>query len=386
MRILLSDSGSQWGGQEYRVLLEHIYLLDHGHQSWLFCNKGSALHVRALEFGIPEDTIVTLRLRYAWRLDVALRILFFCLYHRVDVIAVRGSRDGCLCSPSYLAGVPVIRFKHVQSKVRNITSYKSCSSHVIACSREIARDLVRAGMPEQKISVVDEGVCLDDYFPGTRPAYLATEFNCSEQDPVILNVGMLRVDKGQQYFVRAAIRILERHPNALFLIAGGRGADSTVERNLKNLIRHHGLSGRIRLLGYREDVAELTRFADIVVLSSLVEAQSRVVPQAFACGKPVVATRIGGIPDLVEHGVNGLLVSPASCSEIAAAIDSLLENPAFAQKLASNGYEFAKEKLSFKLMMDKIMSIYSGRHHSDDSLLPGGADEFGACVANEHPH
>ena len=230
---------------------------------------------------------------------------------------------------------------------------------MVATSAEIAQELSEKGIPQQRIVVIDEGVDLTEFSPGKKPKYLLREFGITEDVPVVMNIGMLRPDKGQLHFLNSIKHVLGKVPHAKIFIVGGKVDDGSINQRLNEYVAEHDLQDSVVLTGYRNDVAELTRLADIVILSSLVEAQSRIIPQAFATKRPVIATNVGGIPELVIHNQTGVLVPPANSSALAKAIIKMLENPAFSHELACNGYEFAKQNLCFITMMNKIVAMYS---------------------------
>ena len=110
--------------------------------------------------------------------------------------------------------------------------------------------------------------------------------------------------------------------------------------------------------GYREDISQVMAALDVVVVPSLYEAQTIVIPQAFAAGKPVIASRVGGIPELVRHEENGLLVQPAKDEELAAAMLRLLGEPVLRANLASAGLRLARCELSFDEKAELVLKSY----------------------------
>lgn len=345
-----------WGGQEYRTVLENVWLNQRGHEAWLACHPRSETFRHGRSLGAR---LVPLSFRKRWRIDVPVRLLAFHLRHGVDVIHCHGSRDSALAGLAYRCGAPVVRGRHVSGRIRSPHSYTRFASHVIAAAEMIRDQLVAAGVPADRVTVVGEGVDLEEFRPGLETEGLRAELGLGPADPVVLNVGMLRRDKGQATFLEAFVRLRREFPGLRFLVAGGSTGDASVERELRERITALGAADGFRLLGYRGDVARLLNLAQAVAVTSVgTEAQSRVVPQAFACRIAVVATRVGGLAERVRHGETGLLVPPADPEALADAIRRLLRDAPFRQRLAAAGHDLAQRELSFDGAMAATLEVY----------------------------
>jgi glycosyltransferase involved in cell wall biosynthesis len=149
--------------------------------------------------------------------------------------------------------------------------------------------------------------------------------------PLVLLVGRLSMPKTPDVFVRAAALVRARHPLARFVLVG----DGEKRESLQALIDDLGLHGSVTLLGLRSDVPELMSASDVVVHSSTHEGLPKTVLEAVAAGKPVVGTRVGGVPQVIDDGTTGLLVDPLDHSQLAAAIDRLLSDPGLGRRLAA---------------------------------------------------
>ena len=114
----------------------------------------------------------------------------------------------------------------------------------------------------------------------------------------------------------------------------------------------------VTITGYREDVSQVMAALDVVVVPSLHDAQTIVIPEAFAAGRPVIASRVGGIPELVTHEENGLLVEPADNDALAAAMLRLLADPVLRNDLASAGHRLARRELSFERKTELLLDSY----------------------------
>jgi glycosyltransferase involved in cell wall biosynthesis len=356
MNILHTESSMNWGGQEFRTVLETIYLNQHGHNAWLFCHSDSQIYRKGKLLGAQ---VIAIDLTRSWRVDIAVRILFFCLKNKVTIINSHGSKDSTLCLISFIFGIPLVRSRQITNPVKKILAYKYGCTHIMAAALAIKNGLVMAGIDKNKITVVGEGVDLEIFNPDLDSAYLRTEFAVAEKDRVVVNVGMIREDKGQIYFLEAARIILEHKNDIKFFLVGEGTGNKDIEKQLHALIKQYGIEKNFFITGYREDTAAFTHLADLVVVASIgTEAQSRVVPQAFATRKTVVSTDIGGLTELVKDEHNGLVIPPKDAAAMAAAILRLLGDERLKQVLENNAFELAVQHLSFDIMMNKTIELY----------------------------
>jgi len=345
-----------WGGQEYRTVLENLWLNAHGHAAWLACHPRSATWREGRRLGAR---LLALPFRKRWRLDVPLRLLALCWRHGVDVIHCHGSRDSALAGLAHTCGIPVVRSRHVSGPVRSPYSYMRHASHVIASAEVVRARLVASGVAPAHVSVIGEGVDLGAFRPGLGGAALRSELGLAADAQVVLNVGMLRRDKGQATLLEALGLLRRELPRLCVLVAGAPAGDTAIEPELRSRADALGLGDRFRLLGYRDDVPALMGVADVVaVTSTATEAQSRVVPQAFACGTPVVTSRLEGLQELVRDGETGLLFPPGDAVALAAALQRLLSDEPLRQALSAAGLDRARRTLAMDRAMAETLAVY----------------------------
>lgn len=358
MNILHTESSMNWGGQEYRTLLEHSYLNENGHASWIMCHPKSKLYIKARE--LHAENIIGLNLSSRFCLYAYFYILVFCLKNRIDVINSHSSKDSLACYLCYRFGFPLVRSRQITSLMKSVKSYQARCTHVLATAGVIKELLVKAGVDADRVSVIGEGVDFNEYNAAIDCQPIVSEFNIKSSDRVIVNIGMIRKDKGQEYYIKAAAEVLKKQPDAKFFLVGESVAGDQLECELKDLVFQYNMSERFIFTGYRNDVNQFIKLAELVVVSSIgVEAQSRIVPQAFATGKTVVSTSVGGLTELVQNGVNGLVVPPGDFIAMADAIEALLNDENKRDKLAGNARQLAENSLSFNTMMDKTLSLYA---------------------------
>jgi glycosyltransferase involved in cell wall biosynthesis len=209
------------------------------------------------------------------------------------------------------------------------------------------------GVDPAKIEVIGSAVDLEKFKPPRDRLKFRREIGVSDDTPLIGNVGMIRPDKGQLVLVEAAPFVLERHPDARFVIVGQGTGILKRGINVRNAIDRAELADKILMAGYRWDTPDAYAACDMIVIASLrTEASPIVLREAFASGRPVIATKVGDIPEIIEHRQNGLLIEPGDSQALAAAIMEFISDPKLAAHCATNGLRYASQHFSFDKMME----------------------------------
>lgn len=225
----------------------------------------------------------------------------------------------------------------------------------IAVSRANRERAVALGLaPPDRIRVIRSGIAIGDFTK--RPIDAAAKKRSLGLDPnrpLALMVACLKPQKCPLDFVRVAELVARRAPEAQFALAG----DGELRPEVEAAVAAAGLSDRLKLLGWRRDVAELLWSADALVLTSLWEGLPRVYPQAMAAGVPIVGTRVDGAAEAVADGVNGWLLAPRDVAGIADRLVELLTNPARARALGATGRERVAE-FDIALMLRQQEELY----------------------------
>lgn len=227
---------------------------------------------------------------------------------------------------------------------------------IITVSEEVAREVVRLRVATPaKVHVIPLGLELERFREILMGGgALRDELRVPTSAPLVGFVGRLVPIKGCGYFVDAAAQILRAVPKARFVIIG----DGPQRLALEAQVSRFGLKERVRFLGWRRDLEHLYPDLDVVVLSSVNEGTPVSVIEAMAAGRPVVATRVGGVPDVIEDGVNGLLVPPKDASALADAVVSLLREPARGQQLGSAARQAVYPRFSIVRLVQDIEALY----------------------------
>ena len=171
---------------------------------------------------------------------------------------------------------------------------------------------------------------------------------------MFITVAVLRQPKGIEFMIRAFASLCRRDPDARYLVVGS-GDD---RERLEALAGELGVSSQVIFAGMRDDIPELVAASDVFVLPTLTEALPTVLAEAAAIGKPIVASAVGGVPEMVEDGETGLLVPPADTEALAAACGRLLANPALRQRMGQAARSLAMDRFDLELHADRLCGLY----------------------------
>ena len=249
------------------------------------------------------------------------------------------------------------------------------SNTVIAVSQHTAEHMIsKEDAPPAKIQVVLNGIDFDRVKASGPDAgnRIRREFS-ADGAHLLLIVARLHPEKGHRYLFEALPHIRQQLGQPVRLLVAGTG---TFEAEYRERVRALGCEDMVSFLGFRTDVADLMQAADIVVLPSLAEAFGLVITEAIYLGTPVVATQVGGIPEIVEDGVDGLLVRPADSKALADAMVSLLQDPEKRRGMAGAGRERIQARFGFHDMVHSYESIYLQLQNGIENNA--GAHSFGS--------
>jgi len=359
VNILYVESSRSWGGQEYRTCLEINWLNAHGHQAWLICNPDSQVHSKASELG---TRLVTMPLRSRVDLACSWRLWRFCRRNKIELLKTYSSKGHWLCLPLYLCGIPLSRARCITDSIGTkgrAFVFKHGCSQIVADASVIKRHLVEEHcVNPAKIEVIGSAVDLEKFKPPRDRMKFRREIGVDDDTPLVGNVGMIRPDKGQLVLVEAARLVLEQRPDARFVIVGQGTGILKRGINVRNAIDQAGLADKIIMAGYRWDTPDVYAACDMIVIASLhTEASPIVLREAFASGRPLIATKVGDIPEIVQHRHNGLLLEPGDSRALADAIMEFVYDPELASRCAANALRYATEHFSFDKMMEAKLRV-----------------------------
>jgi glycosyltransferase involved in cell wall biosynthesis len=219
---------------------------------------------------------------------------------------------------------------------------------------------------------VHEGIDLEHVL--AAPAVNVHEaFWLPHHAPVIGNVAALVPHKGQRYLIDAAHLVVREVPDARFVILG----EGELREHLEKQVRDHHLEKHVLLPGFRMDVLGCLKGFDIFVMSSVTEGLGTSLLDAMACARPIVATTVGGIPEVVQDGETGLLVPPRNARAMASAIVALLKDPERRRRMGRAGLNRLRGRFTVERMVAETAQVYArvaGKPHAagtDGPPAPG---------------
>ena len=224
---------------------------------------------------------------------------------------------------------------------------------IVAISDRIRDVLLEDGLEPSRIQVVHSGID-PTRFNDAQPCDLRAAFGFSAATQIIVNVAHFADHKGQRYLVEAAPKILQACPETALLLVG----DGELRPALQALAAELGVAERVLFPGFRRDVPEILLGGDLYAMPSLLEGLGTSVLDALVCGLPVVAARAGGIPEMIRHGENGLLVPPKDADALAEALIRLLKDPAECERFARAGPETVAERYTVDHMVEGNLRVY----------------------------
>jgi glycosyltransferase involved in cell wall biosynthesis len=363
------DTARTWRGGQNQVLVTVMGLRALGHRTTLVAHPSGQLRERVHEGLdlIPLAPTNEMDLAAAWRLSRLLKRLKPEIVHAHDPHGVAMAALA-LSMSTELVKPPLVAARRVDFHLKgnSLSRWKYRQVDCFICvSEAIRKMLISDGVPAARTVVVNEGIDLDRV-DAAPPARLHEELWLPRHAPIIGNVAALVPHKGQRHLIDAASLVVRQVPDARFVIAGEGELHGALERQ----IRERRLEKHVILLGFRPDVLSLHKVFDVFVMSSVTEGLGTSLLDAMACGKPVVATRAGGIPEVVEDGLTGLLVPTRDPEEMAAAIVRLLNDAALRRRMGEAALLSVRERFSVERMVLDTLRVYQRvamhEHREDD--------------------
>lgn len=234
---------------------------------------------------------------------------------------------------------------------------RTLCNQIITVSNKTKGHYVDDGkLPKDRVKTIYNGIQISR-FQKRDSAQLTKKkqaLNLNPKHKIITTISVLREPKGVQYMVDAMTSILEKNPDVTYLLVG----DGAYGASLRDLISDRYLQDHIVMAGHRTDIPDMLAISDLFVLPSLGDALPTVLIEALASGTPTIATDVGGIPEIIEHNKNGLLVPPANAQMLTKACLQLLNNKEEASRLSNAGLEIAKERFSVEKQVELLGNIY----------------------------
>jgi glycosyltransferase involved in cell wall biosynthesis len=244
-----------------------------------------------------------------------------------------------------------IRPAEDQDALRRLTP---SMNHLIVVSNAIDRKVVDEGRFGAPRSLIYNGVDLERYDHQEPCCTLREEYGMDPDSPIVGVVGRLELEKGHPTLLQAWPQVLDAVPKAYLMIVGeGSRLDA-----LHDIARDQGVESHVVFTGRRDDIPAVTAAFDVAVLPSYREAQGLTILEAMALSRPVVASNVGGIPEMITDGVTGLLVPPHDPAELAGAIVRLLRDHQLADLIGRAGHDLVHDRFCVQLMVNAVQELY----------------------------
>ena len=367
--LSLVDSLGATGGGAERIAREIATRLDPGRFDSTLCisrfgTDGDDPLAETLVEALTASGVSVMRLNRTSRFDIGRWRTLLSRLRRDEVTILHAHKFGsnvwaALLGP--LADVPIViahehGWGYEGAPLRRILDRELVarrSDAFIAGSRlnlQKMLEVERIDPTQTRLEVVPNGIA------GHAPsgADVRGELGIPSSAPVVGLVGSLTPYKSLDVLIDATAQLVDEFPELKVVIAG----EGPERPFLEGRISDQGLVGTVRLLGTRHDIPDVIEALDVATLCSYSEASPLAVMEYMAAGRPVVATRVGGIPEMIEHGVHGLLVEPRNPEALAAAIGEILRLPDRGRELGAKGRERQRQQFSIEAMVQRVQALY----------------------------
>jgi len=373
------DTARTWRGGQNQVLLTVNGLRSAGHRAALVAHPDGELRRRAAEGLelIPLAPRGEVDLSAGWKFARLLKRLGPDIIHAHDPHGIAmaslalsiGSAWSGAARPALLAS----RRVDFHLKGNSFSRWKNRQVDCfIAASEAIRQMLVADGIPPDRTITVHEGIDVE-HVVAAPPVNVHEAFWLPHHAPVVGNVAALVPHKGQRHLIEAAHLVVRDLPDARFIILG----EGELRELLERQVREYHLEKHVLLPGFRTDVLGCIKGFDLFALSSVTEGLGTSLLDAMACARPIVATTAGGIPEVVEHGINGLLVAPRDHAAMAQAIVTLLRDEGLRRRMGEAGFKRVGDRFTVERMVAGTLAAYervAGRVRAADTASPAVRD------------
>jgi glycosyltransferase involved in cell wall biosynthesis len=329
------------------------------------CFRREIVYQELLGEGIPAHV---LKMYWTFDLSALLRLASVVKARGVGLIHTHDNKSHFLGRiVGYRLNVPVISTFHGQTKfglelnVFKRTLYHwlvrktdGLVTHFIAVSSELRQELVRRGIDPDRISLIPNGIDADQFLTSASGSTSRVREGIPADAYVIGVVGRLSGEKGHRHFLEAVAPLCHKRPDLRCLVVGDGPLRAALEADAARL----QIRDQVVFAGFRRDIAGMYALMDVVVLPSLGEGLPVTLLEAMAMGRPMVATRVGGVPDVIDDAHDGLIVPPADPDSLRAALERILKDPTFAERLGRAAAAKVRARFGADLLAHRTAEVY----------------------------
>lgn len=343
LKILYTEAATGYGGQERYIHRLMRQMRAQGHEVHALVQPDSQLLAYLREDRFVVHTYVMDAGADFWRNLIPIRRLLRS--ENFDVVNTNSRRDtvhvGCAAR---LAHVPlIVRTRHLARPIGSLLSYSWVPHRVIAVSEFVRNQIIQRGMKPDSVDVVFPAVELPDPLP---EQYLRSELGLAVDAVIVGSIAVLRKEKGMQELIQAMAPLL-RNQSFLHLVIIGGGS---LQERLEHFADQLEVKEQVHFLGNRNDIAHLIGDFDIFASATYLEASGTTFAEAAAAAKPVIGTKVGGVPEMMRPGKSGLLVPLHDIVSLRNAINKLVQNPELCKQMGQAGYQYAVRDGTFSLV------------------------------------
>jgi glycosyltransferase involved in cell wall biosynthesis len=354
MKVIHVETGMHLYGGALQVFFLLRGLQAYPGEHILVCPPGSAVgeavrgFARVVEIPCRGDH----DLAFLWRLRRLLR------RERPDLVHLHSRRGADTLGgiAAKLAGVPAILSRRVDNpEPRWLVAVKyRLYRKVITISEGIRQVLLSEGVPAERVVCVHSAVDTDRYRPGGDKNWFRREFGLAAEEQAVGMIAQFIERKGHRVLFNAIPAILAARPQTRFLLFG----QGPLQPDIAHAIEKHGLSSRVHVIGFRNDLERIMPCLDLVVHPASMEGLGIALLQAAACGVPMVACRAGGIPEIVRHQHNGLLIPVGDSVALGEAATRVLGESGLAAGFGQAGVQLVQKRFSIAAMVAGNHQVY----------------------------
>ncbi len=358
MKIIHVSSALSWRGGEQQIAYLLMELAKRDIPQVVFCPDGSPLHTFCSKNGIA---VITYRNRSGFYLLHALKLTLLCRKVATPVIHVHDSHSHTIAFLSvalFMNKVPIVIHRRVsfpakKSFFSNIKYNHSAITHIICVSDHARAQVNRRLLKTDKTVVIHDGIDLSKFKEKKAGNILRNKYNLQSRHILIGNISALTPEKDLITFIDTAGFLLKKYPDLRFFIIG----DGAQKQTIAAYIAAHKIGNEVILTGFLDNIPDILPELDLFLFTSANEGLGTTLLDAFACKVPVVSTNAGGIPEIVKNNVTGILAGVKQPSELAEAVEIVLNNSELKLRLVKNAFAEVQE-FSAEIMALKTIEIY----------------------------